>query len=91
LLKYTKGIEAVDRVLEEHTKFLDENYANGNFICSGRRKPRTGGVILCKATGYEAAKNITEADPFVIEDVAEYEIIEFEVSKYAEAFKTLIK
>ena len=91
LLKYTKGLEAVDRVMPEHRKFLDEHYEKGNFICSGRRKPRTGGVILCKAGSFAEAKNITERDPFVVEDIAEYEIIEFEISKSAPGFETFIK
>lgn len=86
LLKYTKGLEAIDKVIGEHRKYLDKYYDNGNFICSGRRKPRTGGVILCKAKSFEEAKRITESDPFVIEDVAEYEIIEFEISKNAPEF-----
>jgi len=90
LLKYTKGLEAVDRVMPEHRKYLEANYEKGNFVCSGRRKPRTGGVILCKAASFEEAKGITETDPFVIEDIAEYEIIEFEISKNAPAFAPFV-
>jgi len=90
LLKYTKGLEAVDKVMPEHRNFLDEYYEKGHFICSGRRKPRTGGVILCKAKSYEEAKQITEVDPFVVADVAEYEIIEFEISKSAPDFASFV-
>jgi Uncharacterized protein conserved in bacteria len=90
ILKYTKGIDAIDKVLKEHNDFLDKYYKEGKFICSGRRKPRTGGVILCKAASFEEARLISEDDPFVPAEVAEYEIIEFEVSKFAEEFKTFI-
>ena len=88
--KYVKPLEEVDRVLPMHVAYLDENYANGNFIFSGRQIPRVGGVILCKANSKEEAQTILERDPFAIEGVAAYEVIEFDPTKYAESFKACL-
>lgn len=88
--KYVKPLEEVDRVLPKHVAYLDENYANGNFIFSGRQIPRVGGVILCKADTKTDAEAILALDPFAIEGVAAYEVIEFDPTKYAEAFEPCI-
>jgi len=90
LLKYTKGLEAIDKFITEHAAFLDKYYAKGNFICSGRRTPRTGGVIICKAGSFEEAKKIADEDPFTINEIAEYEIIEFQPSKYVDEIKSFV-
>jgi uncharacterized protein YciI len=91
LLKYTKGLEAIDKALPEHEKYLEKFYKAGNFICSGRKVPRTGGIILCKASSFAEAAKITEEDPFAINGIVEYEIVEFVTTKYADAFKAFIR
>ena len=45
-LTYTQSLEAIDQHLEAHVAFLKEQYAKGLFIASGRKVPRSGGVIL---------------------------------------------
>ncbi len=45
-LTYIKPLSEVEKYLEEHIAFLDKYYASGKFICSGRKNPRTGGVIF---------------------------------------------
>ncbi len=90
LLKYIKSLEEVDKVISAHITYLDKFYSLGKFICSGRRLPRIGGVILCKAANIEEAIAITKEDPFLIAGVAEYEIIEFSPTKYKEGFERFI-
>ena len=48
-LNYIKEVSEVEKHLEEHIKFLEKYYEMGKFICSGRKNPRTGGVILLNA------------------------------------------
>ncbi|MGF1794195.1 GTP cyclohydrolase, partial [Photobacterium profundum] len=36
----------VEKYLDEHIKYLDNQYELGHFIASGRKVPRVGGVIL---------------------------------------------
>ena len=47
-LNYVKTVSEVEKYLEEHIKFLEKYYEMGKFICSGRKNPRTGGVIFVK-------------------------------------------
>lgn len=83
ILKYVKPLSEVDLHLEGHVRFLDENYAAGNFLMSGRRVPRTGGVIVARAKSRDELEGILRQDPFYSNGVAEYDIVEFEASKKA--------
>ena len=91
LLKYIKPIEEVEKELGNHIQFLEKYYSLGKFICSGRRNPRTGGVILCNAESREEIDRIIKEDPFYANDIAEYEVIEFSPTKYADGFGAFIK
>ena len=86
-LTYVKPLSDVERLLPTHIEFLDEHYKKHLFICSGRKVPRTGGIILCNCTDMAEAKPIMEKDPFYKEGIAQYEIIEFVPSKSSEAFQ----
>ena len=52
--------------------------------------PRTGGVILCRAENKEQALTIMQKDSFYIQQIAQYDIIEFVPSKYAAGFEQFI-
>lgn len=82
-LTYEKPIEEIENLLPDHIRYLDEWYARGKFLCSGRKVPRTGGVILCDCGSLEEAEGIRAQDPFYQNGAARYEIIEFEASKTA--------
>ncbi len=58
LLQYIRPLAAVEHYLEAHNAFLDKFYKSGNFIVSGRRAPRTGGIILCRAENRRAVEKI---------------------------------
>ena len=73
---YTQGTEAVDPHLEAHRQYLTRNYKNGRFLASGRKDPRTGGIIIAVGARNEISEVVTE-DPFVVNDVAKYSITEF--------------
>lgn len=45
-LTYKETLESIDKELENHVQFLKDQYALGNFIASGRKVPRTGGIIM---------------------------------------------
>lgn len=77
ILTYKKPIEDVDRFLQAHRNYLAEHYAAGNFIASGLQTPRIGGVIMIKADNREAVDSIIVQDPFNINGIADYQIVEF--------------
>ena len=90
VLKYKKSLEEVEKALDAHIAYLEKYYALDKFICSGRRNPRVGGLILCNAKDKEEINEIIKEDPFYSEEIAEYEIIEFTPSKYAEGFEKFV-
>ena len=90
LLKYKKPLEEVEKYLDEHVQFLDKYYSQEKFIFSGRRNPRTGGVILVKVDSEAEARQIINEDPFHQNNIAEYEVIEFFPTKYDPRFSCFV-
>ena len=90
-LTYKKNLEEIERLLPAHIAFLDEFYAKGNFLCSGRKIPRTGGVILCSCESLEEAEEIRNRDPFFRKGAADYEIIHFQSTKMSPGFQALLE
>lgn len=76
ILTYKKPLEEVDRFLQAHREYLAEHYAAGDFIASGPQTPRIGGVIMIKANR-TAVDAIIAQDPFNINGIADYQIVEF--------------
>ena len=86
-LKYKKSMEEVNKVLEAHLEYLDKYFEKEKFICTGKKSfPELGGVILFDSNNLEEAKKILYEDPFYIEEIADYEIIEFQPVKFSQNF-----
>jgi len=90
-LTYKTELEKVDHYLNEHIEFLNEQYELGNFLASGRKIPRTGGIILSRVENKSELEKIIEKDPFNINELADYELTEFIPSKTCNELKFLIK
>lgn len=90
LLTYEKPLEVIDGLLEEHVRYLEANYAGGVFLASGRRVPRTGGVILARADSRDALEAVLAGDPFFREGAARYDLIEFLPGKVAPGLEGLL-
>ncbi|WP_233522274.1 YciI family protein [Chitinophaga silvatica] len=82
MLQYIRPVAAVEHYMEAHTAFLQKYYENGRFILSGRRKPKSGSLILCNASSRKEVEEIMSEDPLEKYQLAMYEIIEFEPTKY---------
>ncbi|GGR24968.1 YciI family protein [Streptomyces roseolus] len=83
-LTYTAPVERADALMDAHITWLDEQYAAGVFLASGRKNPRDGGVILAAGVDRAAIERIAAADPFSSEGVCAYRITEFYASKTVE-------
>ena len=79
-VEYKKPLAEVDSHLPAHIEYLKAQYKAGNFLLSGRKKPRTGGIILSNIGSKEDLDQIIKQDPFYHHQVADYHIIEFEPS-----------
>jgi uncharacterized protein YciI len=78
-LTYVKSNEEADRYMEPHMAWVKEGYAKGWFLASGRKVPRTGGVIFAVGQRPEIEAYVAD-DPFTIHGVCEYEITEVAIT-----------
>ena len=76
---------------KEFENNLAEQYSLGNFHASGRLVPRTGGIILSKMKNKIELEKILDKDPFKINDLADYDIIEFMPSRACKDLEFLIQ
>ena len=82
-LTYTASLDAIDARMAAHVRFLNRYYAAGNFLVSGRKIPRDGGIILAIGSNREEIERIVEEDPFYREGLADFRVIEFRASQRA--------
>ncbi|WP_394939662.1 YciI family protein [Psychromicrobium sp. YIM B11713] len=83
-LSYLVELEQVDRFIPAHLEWLEQNYTDGVFLASGRKVPRTGGVILASGLNRAELDARLAEDPFSVQGIAEYAVIEFEPNKVRE-------
>jgi uncharacterized protein YciI len=83
LLNYVQPIAQVERHLEAHRAFLDRHFAAGRFVASGAQVPRIGGVILVRGMSRQQLDDVLAEDPFHRERLAQYQVIEFNPTKFA--------
>ncbi len=76
--------------MDSHIEYLNKQYEVGNFQASGRKVPRTGGIILSKMSNKSELLEIIEEDPFKKNKLADYDLIEFMPSKTCEELKFLM-
>jgi|SRR5215471_9726420 len=82
-LVYKAPLADIDAHMKAHVTFLKKYYAAGNFLVSGRKIPRDGGIILAVGTNRRQIDAIVREDPFCRHGLAEFRIIEFRVSQRA--------
>ena len=90
-LTYIVPLESIDAAMGDHMKFLRKYYKLNTFIASGRKVPRTGGIILVLAKTKGEVERIINEDPFIINKLAKYSIAEFQTSQVHPDLKNLIK
>src|SRR3954468_22644058 len=83
-LIYKAELSQIDAHMKAHVAFLKKYYAAGNFLVSGRKIPRDGGIILSVAKDKQALQAIIEQDPFYVHGLAEFRITEFRASQRAD-------
>lgn len=89
-LKYIQPLSEIEKFLPLHIEFLEKNYAEGNLLMSGRKNPRTGGMMFCTLKTEQEVINMIASDPFKINNLAEYTITEFHPTKACGKLKFLI-
>ena len=82
-LIYKSDLSEIDAHMKAHVAFLDKYYASGNFVVSGRKIPREGGIIIATGESRAEIERIVAEDPFHKLGLAEFRIIEFRASQRA--------
>src|SRR5260221_11471576 len=90
-LTYKVDLAEIDAHMAVHVKFLKKYYAAGNFLVSGRKIPRDGGIILAVGTSRQQIEAIVEEDPFYVHGLADFRIIEFRASQRAKDIQQRIE
>lgn len=89
-LTYKKPLEIVDQYLAEHRIFLDQGYDKNYLIASGPQNPRIGGLMISQLNDIQILKKFLESDPYFINQIADYEFIEFIPVKFHPDFSKFI-
>jgi uncharacterized protein YciI len=82
-LVYKVDLSEIDAHMRAHMKFLKKYYAAGNFLVSGRKVPRDGGIILAVGMSRADVVAIMREDPFCKHGLADFRVIEFRASQRA--------
>jgi len=90
ILTYVRPLEEIDAAGADHVAWLRRGYEEGVFLTSGRRIPRTGGIIIAKGTSAEAIAERLRHDPFQERGLATAEVFPFEPNMSSEAMKAII-
>ena len=83
-LTYKAALAEIDAHMAAHVMFLKKYYASGNFLVSGRKIPRDGGIIVAVGKSRQEIEAIVQEDPFFARGLADFRIIEFRASQRAD-------
>ena len=90
-LIYKADLAKIDAQMTAHVKFLKKYYASGQFLVSGRKIPRDGGVILAVAGSRKEIETIMREDPFCARGLADVRIVEFRASQRADDIQARVE
>jgi len=90
-LSYKVDLSEIDVHMAAHVRFLKKYYASGNFLVSGRKIPRDGGIILAVGSSRQDIEAIVREDPFYEHGLADFRIIEFRASQRAKDIQERIE
>ncbi len=76
-ITYTKPLDVVEPFVAPHREYIKQGYEKNYFVVSGPQNPRVGGIIISQLTSREQLETFFKQDPYIINELAEYEIIEF--------------
>lgn len=90
-LIYKADLAEIDKQMSAHMAYLRKYYAAGNFLVSGRKLPRDGGIILAVGKDKQEIEEIVKQDPFCKQGLADWRVIEFRASQRAKDIQERIE
>ena len=89
-LTYTAELAEIDAAMAPHVAYLKKYYDCGNFVLSGRKIPRDGGVIVAVGESRERIEAIAREDPFHVRGLSDFRVTEFRASQRSEDLAKLL-
>jgi uncharacterized protein YciI len=86
----TRSPEELAPAFPAHSEFLNSYVKVGKFILTGGLTARPAGMVLANVNSEDELKALLEEDPFVRQQLADYEVIEFKPSRYHESLASLL-
>jgi uncharacterized protein YciI len=88
-LTYKVPEEIVDFHLPAHVTWLQDAFDEGVFMVAGRKIPRTGALLLSNADR-DTLDTALAKDPFYVNGVADFEVMEFHANRVAAGYENLM-
>ncbi|WP_427005721.1 YciI family protein [Pseudarthrobacter sp. H2] len=88
-LTYKVPEEIVDFHLPAHVIWLQDAFDEGVFMVAGRKIPRTGALLLSNAER-DILDTALSKDPFYVNGVADFEVMEFHANRVAAGYENLM-
>jgi uncharacterized protein YciI len=88
-LTYKVPEEIVDFHLPAHVTWLQDAFDEGVFMVAGRKIPRTGALLLSNAER-DTLDTALAKDPFYVNGVADFEVMEFHANRVAAGYENLM-
>jgi uncharacterized protein YciI len=89
MARYTKPIEEVDALLEEHKAWIGRNA--DKILLTAREEPLIGGLILARADSVDEIWDMIRDDPFHAAGMSEYEVREYRPVRAAPGVEGLLE
>ncbi len=77
LSRFQQPLDEINRYLAPHSEWVEQHYASGRFLVSGRRDPWVGGVIVARAESEQEIQEVLATDPLQQFGLAVYEVVAF--------------
>lgn len=90
IVTYVAGLDAIDRELDAHRRWVAQGYQDGVFLLSGPQEPRAGGAILAHGCDRAALETRIAQDPFHLAGVARHDVIELRPNNADDRLKFLL-
>lgn len=91
LATYTKPIEEVDQLLDDHKAWITRHSEAGRILLTARQVPLTGGLILARGSDADEMWEMIREDPFHSSGMAEYQVLEYTPVRAAPGVEGLLE
>ncbi|HZR37792.1 MAG TPA: YciI family protein [Nevskia sp.] len=81
-ITYRVPLARIEETVAAHRAHLQTGYERGLLLASGPQIPRQGGILLARAPSREALEDFLAQDPYALQQLAAYRLIEFQPVKH---------